>query len=536
MLDNLWPVVKAEAEKRGFQKPSTREDDQTPYFLLDDFDRAHRLLIDQRRRAEDRKRGLVPPVQIADYLDAEDYAQAMKRELERCPSRAKRVALLVRELEEASQHSVSDQALLHLLVSEGDNAVEPLLKCLESDTRLTRSLQEYKQGIYPAGVDYLAASASMKLSRCPSQVPDSRKEGPDLQEESRASHAARIRAYWKRYKDLPPEERWHGILADDRAPPYQWLAAAFAIVQPARVPVTLDSVIYGWENDWWRPDSKRKMHGEVLRKKTKPSVAELMAVRVKAFNEPYFALLAKRRKLDEQITKLDGQLEKMRNGPQREYDKLSKQRDELSKQRDELSGEELSWQRRMSFQEGCDMAFCLAQWAPAAALTILRSNRPLPTREWLITPQAGPKRITRNILPDFSASVPTPATGRRRTNCEMSRQSVREQSHGTKARSIGLSAEGGSRFPLPLTARCGTAACARAVRPRRRWPHGKPPSPPPRTRDGRTRWARCNRPSVPGPQSPRQSAPAAAIFMASTTRRRERPTSRERSRENTARC
>ncbi len=225
MLNNIWPVVKAEAEKRGFQKPSTREDDQTPYFSLDDFDRAHRLLIDQRRRAEDRKRGLVPPVLIADYLDAEDYVQAMKRELERCPSRAKRVALLVRELEEASQHSVSDQALLHLLVSEGDNAVEPILKCLESDTRLTRSLQEYKQGIYPAGVHYLAASALDEIITMPLTVPEFRSKEPDLQEESRASHAARIRAYWKRYKDLPPEERWYGILADDRAPSYQWLAA-----------------------------------------------------------------------------------------------------------------------------------------------------------------------------------------------------------------------------------------------------------------------------------------------------------------------
>ena len=91
-----------------------------------------------------------------------------------------------------------------------------------------------------------------------------------------------------------------------------------------------------------------------------------MTRRVKAFNEPYFALLAKRKEADQQIKKLDGQLEKMEHGPRREYEKLSEQQEELRKRRDELDYEdELSWQRHISFQEGCDMAFCLAQWAPA---------------------------------------------------------------------------------------------------------------------------------------------------------------------------
>jgi hypothetical protein len=192
----------------------------------------------------------------------------------------------------------------------------------------------------------------------------------DVREETRESHAAIIRTYWKQYKGLPPEERWCRILADDRAAPQQWLAAARAIIQPTSVPVSLESVTHGWGRDWWRPENKRKMHGEVLRRKSNPSVEELMAKRVRALNGPRCELLAKRRKMDEQIEKLARRMEKL-NEP--ELSKLGDQKDELEKQRDELIyGDDQDWW--MPFQEGCDMAFCLAQWDPKLAMTILREQ------------------------------------------------------------------------------------------------------------------------------------------------------------------
>ena len=60
-----------------------------------------RLLADQRRRAEDRRRKTGPVVYIADYDDTAQFWLAFQQRLSRCRDKTERVALMVRELEEA---------------------------------------------------------------------------------------------------------------------------------------------------------------------------------------------------------------------------------------------------------------------------------------------------------------------------------------------------------------------------------------------------------------------------------------------------
>lgn len=160
VLDKAWPFVTAEAGKRGFHKPK-KDNDRTPYLLID-ADRVRELLSDQRRRANDRRQGTGPPVLLGDFPDPVDFGNAMKKELQRCPNRAKRIDVLVRELEEASFDLGSDQILVDLLTNEGEEAIAPLNNCIKNDTRLSRSLREGER--FPVGVSKFAARALQAIA------------------------------------------------------------------------------------------------------------------------------------------------------------------------------------------------------------------------------------------------------------------------------------------------------------------------------------------------------------------------------------
>ncbi len=87
--------------------------------------------------------------------------------------------------------------------------------------------------------------------------------------------AAEIRAYWNKYKNLTLEDRWYAILNDDSAAG-RWGEAAGNIVHPENV----RSFPGGLSLSKPAPtDVPVRMDGEILRAKTNPSVAELMARR-----------------------------------------------------------------------------------------------------------------------------------------------------------------------------------------------------------------------------------------------------------------
>ena len=122
-----------------------------------------------------------------------------------------------------------------------------------------------------------------------------------------------------------------------------------AIVQPASVPVTLDSVQFGIREDLvpYSPAGER-MYGEPLRKKAEPSVTELMGKRVGGLDEPFRELLADWSRLAEQekqLAELEAKLDQQQAGAGDLLAKFYEQREKLRKRRKELEERErqLRW-------------------------------------------------------------------------------------------------------------------------------------------------------------------------------------------------
>jgi len=272
-------AVAAEAEKRGF-KPRREatvgaKKDEHPY--LDFLAPLPDLLADQERRTKEPKRGPVPP-------PGKD--------------KGKRIAALILSLDDVSARqggqpggvSPGADPTVGALIEEGDAAVEPLLKCLEGDARLTRSVQvgrdadRYRSLL---GVHEAAYVALMEVLQTYYFGVAPRDDLSGRASESRRATAAAVRAYWNKFKDVPQEERWYVVLADDKASPDGWLWAATYIVRPVDLSVSPRCLIAGgWVTVRTRaPGEKPKLRGEVLRAKKNPSVTELMGKRIESLRQ-----------------------------------------------------------------------------------------------------------------------------------------------------------------------------------------------------------------------------------------------------------
>lgn len=267
--------VEAEARKRGLihldEEGKPVEDE------LGFLDNAPDLLADEQRRlAEPARRSA---------LDAGP---------QKYPTKATYIAALIADLESVSATQMgqpggvplADDPIVQALVKQGDDAVEPLLKCLESDTRLTRSVSfgrdfsYYRQllGVYEAA--YVALCNILQDS-----FYDVRSTSDDLTgggAAARAAIAAKIRSFWQKYHGLPLVERWYAILADDHADPERWSGAAANLTQPDDVEISRGSM---FGTTWvFTPNRKEagkvRLRGESLRSKKNPSVSELMVKRL----------------------------------------------------------------------------------------------------------------------------------------------------------------------------------------------------------------------------------------------------------------
>ena len=172
---------------------------------------------------------------------------------------------------------------------QGEDAVDPLLDCLDHDHRLTRTLDDGGGRHFQAygysrivGVEEPAFAALQGILKSHDQFSWLQEPyvngSPGGAKLERTALAAQIRAYWNKVRGKTQPERWYECLLDDQAGADAWVEVAENIVQPddtdlfAGYGVLMLSHLEGAPIHFW---------GEPLRGKTDPSVSELLIKRLK---------------------------------------------------------------------------------------------------------------------------------------------------------------------------------------------------------------------------------------------------------------
>ncbi|MCL2641774.1 MAG: hypothetical protein FWD53_13070, partial [Phycisphaerales bacterium] len=191
--------------------------------------------------------------------------------------------------------------IVQQLIAVGKPAVEPLIQCLEQDTRLTRSVSYHRDffrerhilGVHEAA--YAALSKILEQSFLDGNVThhDLIYGGP----EGRKKVATKIRNYWDKNKDIALEDRWFITLADDNASLKQWIDAAKLITSHTA----------------GKGSPPFPLRGEPLRQKANPSVSDLLVKRLKQGSDAFGNDLREAGALARALVAWDGKNEKHLN-------------------------------------------------------------------------------------------------------------------------------------------------------------------------------------------------------------------------------
>ena len=277
-LARVRPLIEAKARSMGF--PEQPSNGSAGYLAF--LKPLPALLADQERRTRKPDR---QPRELAD--------------LEKIADQPARIAALIDSLDETSGggpfNGMAGSATIQAIAREGYPAVDPLLKALESDDRLTRATGgDDRHGtrtrdITP--VSRLAYTALVQILGTSQFSPDSNLSYfYDDDPTKRRAVVGAIRAYAERFRGVPEAEKWYRILADDRSSPAQWVQAggwiaARSVPAPpqARRP---RSSPFGFTMPRVRYDEKVPRKGDPLRDKKTPSVSDLLARRVEILSRP----------------------------------------------------------------------------------------------------------------------------------------------------------------------------------------------------------------------------------------------------------
>ena len=260
-LIEIQPKIEAEAARRGFRHPpyydSAKHETEKPY--LGFLDQLPLLIADLERRARAPKQKSVVESGVTNIS-----------------SQSKRIVALINDLDLVQARQWGQPGMVNLvedpivsaLIQEGDTVVSPLIDCLESDKRLTRSVgfsRDFHRDRVVIPVSSAARAALQMILRVQFHT------------------ASEFRTYWKQNKGSQIEERWYATLKDNRAGNEQWLQAARSILQPENV-----SGVPGGSfssRTPLQPGEKPKFRGEKLRSKKNPSVTELLQKRANSAAE-----------------------------------------------------------------------------------------------------------------------------------------------------------------------------------------------------------------------------------------------------------
>ena len=276
-LSRIRPLVEGKARALGF---SEQPSNYAPGGFLPFLKPLPELLADQEGRARR------PPRPARDLAGASAIADPSGR-----------IAALIDLLDEARGtgnrmvfRPEPEDSPLRAIIREGKAAVEPLLKAIESDDRLTRQVQgddRHGTRLRRFTPVYQQADSALTTILGTGQFSNNAVSLYDADHARRREYAATARAYADRFRDVAPEEQWFQILADDRADPRQWHEVVGKIVAPVvpvpsshrreNLPYRTPRVAYG---------EKIARAGDSLRGKRSPSVADLIARRVEALSRP----------------------------------------------------------------------------------------------------------------------------------------------------------------------------------------------------------------------------------------------------------
>ncbi len=158
------------------------------------------ILADQERRAAERRQGKAAWVHLDDFrdFDGKDFWKQVEAKVGHPLGAKQRIALVIQWFEETS---AIDGRLAGLLRPYRDEAVEPLLDCLQHDRRLSRGGEgetlDYETGLET--VDKVAYETLCALLETRFEI----NVGNTWIPQSRKDLAERIRAHWRKMKNNP---------------------------------------------------------------------------------------------------------------------------------------------------------------------------------------------------------------------------------------------------------------------------------------------------------------------------------------------
>ncbi len=270
LLPDFRAAAEKAAEQRGIavaQTPVLYRPPGPPILDLTFLDQVPALLSDEERRVREN-------VTNRDEEFAPDIIADKKQ----------RVALLIRDLEDVEAYSMLSKGYLDFgrtevveaLIRQGEDAVDPLLDCLEHDQRLTRSVHILRV----IGVEEPAVAALRGILQTDEQfayldVP----RGSGIRKLDRAALVAQIREYWNKFRDKTLPQRWYAILADDTADARAWAEVASDIVLPENEEIPVAGRFRFMIPP--KPGEAVQLRGESLRGEAHPSVSHLLIQRLR---------------------------------------------------------------------------------------------------------------------------------------------------------------------------------------------------------------------------------------------------------------
>lgn len=211
-------------------------------------------------------------------------ADQERRAKEYLPSGGSKIATLIVALEDVRATpqepswgvNLADDPVVQELIAQGQSAVLPLLDVMEKDERLTRSVRFYRPTDFDRHLFTVPEAAYAAVSRILRNYSFGSGDALAASPAKRAALVARVREFQAQSKTQGSADLWFSVLADDKAGIAQWLKAMQNVMRPS------DAV---WRGGAWVVDprirgAKWTLGGETLRKRTNPSLSQLIVRRV----------------------------------------------------------------------------------------------------------------------------------------------------------------------------------------------------------------------------------------------------------------